>query len=108
MRCLLLAVTDNRARTDVSWGGVVQESSKGGSGGGCRFEGSSEGRRDGGQGPSLSLEDGTSEDGRAKRHLDVSSAEGEEGEHGLWLSLSWIQRYLIKGYRFTGSTAVGG
>jgi len=92
MRRLLLAVTDHRARTDVSWGGSVQESSKGRPGSGCRFERSSDGGRDGGQGPSLSLEDGTSEDGRAKRHLNVSLAEEEGREHGPWLWLSWIQR----------------
>ena len=78
VRCLLLSVTDHRARTNVDWSGVVEESSKHGPGGGGGLEGSSEGRRDGGQSPSLGLEDGTSEDGRAKRHLDVSSAEGKE------------------------------
>jgi len=79
VRCLLLSVTDHRARTDVDWGGVVEESSEHGPGRGRGLEGSSEGGRDGGQSPVLGLEDGTSEDGRAKRHLDVSSANGGKG-----------------------------
>jgi hypothetical protein len=80
VRCLLLCtITDHRGRFDIDWSGVVQESSKGRPGGGCRFEGRSEGGRDGGQGPSLGLEDGTSKDGRAKRHLKVSSIEEKGG-----------------------------
>jgi len=76
VRCLLLStITDHRGRFEIDWSGIVEESSKHGPGGGSGFEGSLEGRRDGGQGPSLSLEDGPSKDGRAKRHLEVSAAE---------------------------------
>jgi hypothetical protein len=88
VRCLLLCtITDHRGRFDIDWGGIVQESSKGRPGGGCGLEGSSEGGRDGGQGPSLSLKDGTSEDGRAKRHLDLSSAGKIEGARTLAMAV---------------------
>jgi hypothetical protein len=86
VRCLLLCtITDHRGRFDIDWSGIVQESSKNRPGGGGWLERSSEGRRDGGEGPCLSLQDGTSKDGRAKRHLDVNFVEGEGREHGLWL-----------------------
>lgn len=90
VRCLLLStITDHRGRFEIDWSGIVEESSKHGPGGGSGFEGSSEGRRDGGQGPSLSLEDGPSKDGRAKRHLEVSAAEerGKEGARTLAMSI---------------------
>jgi hypothetical protein len=84
VRCLLLCtITDHRGRFDIDWGSIVEESSKSGPGGVCGFERRSEGGRDGGQGPGLSLKDGTSKDGRAKRHLDVSSAEIIEGARTL-------------------------
>lgn len=82
VRCFLL-FADERRRTDIDWSGVVQKSSKSRSGKDCGFDGSSERRGDGGEGPSLGLEDGVSEDGRSKRHLDVSPNPPEGREHGL-------------------------
>ena len=96
VRRLLLAITDNRARTDISWGGVVQESSKGRPDGGCSFERSPEGGRDGGQGPSLSLEDGASKDCRAKRHLNVSLAEEEGREGARTLAMAVLEKVTIQ------------
>jgi hypothetical protein len=102
MRCLLLStITDHRGRFDIDWSSIVEESSKSGPGGDCGFEGSSEGRRNGGQGPSLSLEDGTSKDGRAKRHLDISSAGRIEGARTLAMAVLYpkvtIRRVLVYG-----------
>jgi hypothetical protein len=88
MRCLLLStITDHRGRFDIDWSSIVEEASKSGPGGDCGFERRSEGGRDGGQGPSLGLEDGTSKDGRAKRHLDVSSAERIKGARTLAMAV---------------------
>lgn len=82
MRCFLL-FTNERGRTDIDWSGIVQKSSKSRSGRDSGFEGGSERRGDGGEGPSLGLEDGASEDGRSKRHLNVSRNLREGREHGL-------------------------
>jgi len=98
VRCFLLSVTDHRARTNVDWGGVVEESSKHGPSRGCGLEGSLEGGRDGGQGPSLGLEDGTSKDGRAKRHLNVSPANRGRGTRTLAM-IVFDPEATIKYYR---------